>query len=466
MIEDYEHLIVEKTSTISETMREMDQNGLGTVFITEDGKLFGVVTDGDIRTAIIEGEKLSSPISKITNENPTVLYETDDFQAKVSEFAKDEGILRKVPRRGALKIPVLDSEKRIKDVFFFYPGEAVPKLHKKPKRSESVKSVLIVGGAGYLGSMICKKLLEKGYFVRVLDNLMFGDKGITSMNGNENFELIKGDMRNVNDLVEAIKGVDAVIHLAGLVGDPACAVKPQHTIEVNFFASKMLAEICKYNQINRFIFASSCSVYGSSSDERMLDENSELNPVSLYAEMRLLIEDHLIALKDENFLPVIFRMPTLFGASDRMRFDLVVNLFVAKAHNGEEITIFGGDQWRPFLHVSDAADYYVKALELPIREVGGRIYNIGSEELNKKITEIGVAVQKAFPSSKVRVDEAEADKRNYRVEFSKAKGVFGITPKFSIESGVKEMAGIDKAILEDYANDIYSNLKITKANVG
>ena len=142
-----------------------------------------------------------------------------------------------------------------------------------------MNKILVTGGAGYLGSVLCRKLLNRGYKVKVLDNLTYGDDGIKGLN----IELLKGDIRNIHDIVEAVHDVDAVIHLAAIVGDPACAAEPVKTLEVNYLATKAIIEACKWFKVKRFIFASTCSIYGKGLEAK-LTEKTPLNPVSLYAE--------------------------------------------------------------------------------------------------------------------------------------------------------------------------------------
>ena len=277
-------------------------------------------------------------------------------------------------------IPLLDSQKKL--IKFILLSEL-----KKPYRTESSehkgvdensKKVLVVGGAGYLGSILVNKLLEKGYKVRILEIFLFGKESIDEIKNNPNLEVVEGDLRNIRTISNALKGMDAVIDLAAVVGDPACQTKPIDTIETNYLAAKTLAEACKYQQINKFIFASTCSVYGQG--EEKLSEESPLNPTSLYAKSKIKTEEGILSLSDDNFSPCILRMGTLYGLSPRMRFDLVVNVLTMKALTEKKIKIFGGDQWRPLVHVSDVARAIVLVLKAPISKVGNQIFNVGNNE--------------------------------------------------------------------------------------
>jgi len=459
-----ENLLFEKSGSIASAMHKIDINGLGIVFLVDEQNRFsGTVTDGDIRNAVQRGVRIESSAAEIANKTPVTISEGADKVKAVKFLLNDRSVLEKIPKYGSLKIPVLNDGHEIVDVVYLHFKEEQPAASRTSPKHESIKKVLVIGGAGYLGSELCKQLLECGYSVRVLDNLMCGDSGIKKIYGHENFELVKGDMRNITIVMDAVQDVDAVIHLAAIVGDPACKIDPRKTIEVNNFSTKMIGEICKYDQINRLVFASTCSVYGASDGNDFLTEDSQLNPVSLYADMKIRSEKSLLELSDGNFSPTILRMPTLFGASNRMRFDLVINKLSAQAANGENVTISGGGQWRPFLHVRDAAKFYIQALRLPIDKVGNLVVNIGSDNLNHRIGEIGEAIKRVKPSSRVVIDESDVDKRNYRVDFTLCKRVFAIEPEVTIEDGIREILTLDKRILNEYRAPIYSNLEIANS---
>jgi len=372
-----------------------------------------------------------------------------------------------MPKHGALKIPVVNEKEEVIDILLIseekYEDAEKPiiKVLYEPGKVKPVSKVLVIGGAGYLGSIICRKLIENGYMVRVLDNLMYGDEGIKDLYNHPKFEFIKGDIRNLQVVVECLKRMDAVVHLAAIVGDPASALNPQETIEINYLSTKMIAEVCKYYQINRFIFASTCSVYGASpTPEARINEESPLNPVSLYGEMKLKSEKGILQLADENFLPTVLRMASLYGLSPRMRFDLVVNLVTAKATFDKKITIFGGAQWRPNLHVKDAAEAFIKCLEAPIEKIRGTIFNVGSNDQNHQIKELGEIIHSIIPNSEIITDEENVDSRDYNVAFDKINRVLNYKTRHTIEEGVVEIRdAIEKGIFKDYNDDKYSNYK-------
>lgn len=308
--------------------------------------------------------------------------------------------------------------------------------------------ILVTGGAGYLGSVLCRKLLERGYQVRVIDNLWYGKEPINELLKNHNFELIEGDIRNLIVTVKALKDIDGVIHLASIVGMPASNIEPKTSEEVNYLATKNIAELCQLHNINTYIFASTCSVYGYQPDQ-MITEKSHLNPLDFYATQKYLSERAIGWL---NHAPTILRFGTLFGISPRMRFDLVINLFVAQALKEKKITVHGGNQYRPFLHVSDAAEALIFALE---KNLTGT-YNVISK--NYTILEVAKAVSK-ITGCEIEISKEIEDNRDYKVSADKLMHM-GFIPKMAIEDAIKEISDtFDKKTIQDYKDNKYSNYK-------
>lgn len=307
----------------------------------------------------------------------------------------------------------------------------------KPKET-SINTVLVTGGAGYVGSVLVRKLLDKKYRVKMIDKLLFGDESIRELYKNPNFQFIQGDIQKIGDLQRAIEDVEAVIHLAAIVGDPACAADQETAIRTNYLATINLARLCKEAGIRKFIFASSCSTYGTGKNDSLI-ESSILNPVSLYAESKIYAEKELINMTDENFMPIIFRFSTVYGLSPRMRFDLVVNLLTMKAFIDRKILIFGGNQWRPFIHVSDVVQALICCLETPFVQITGQIFNIGANQENYLISDIGKIIKKIMPKTIVKIVAGNADQRTYNVSFDKVKKVFGFMPIKTVENGIKEI---------------------------
>lgn len=322
------------------------------------------------------------------------------------------------------------------------------------------KLIMVTGGAGYIGSHVVRKLLDKGYRVRNLDKLAFGDASVRELQGKPDYEQIVGDIRHIEDVVAAAKGAYGVIHLAGIVGDPACELDHDATYSINLEATKLMVECCKYAGIQRFVFASTCSVYGAA-DDYTLNEGSVLNPVSLYAETNLASERIILkGFEGTDVVPTIVRFATVYGASHRMRFDLVVNIMSAKAVKEGVVKVFGGDQWRPNVHCQDAARGLIACLEAESEKVKNEIFNIGSDEQNYKIQELGELVARCVPGTKVETMGESPDRRSYKVSFEKARQVLGFRPEHTVESGVQEIRKmLENGVVENYQADRYYNVR-------
>ena len=331
------------------------------------------------------------------------------------------------------------------------------RLFGRPKK-EKVRNVLVIGGAGYIGSVLVRKLLSRGYAVTVLDALIYGDESIRDLNGQPSFELIHDDLRNIEAGVQALRYADAVVHLGALVGDPACALDEKLTLEINLAATRMIAEAARGFGVQRFIFASTCSVYGAS--DEVLDERSILNPLSLYARSKLGSERVLLTLNDDRLACIILRFGTVYGLSPRPRFDLVINLLAAQATCEKSIAIFGGDQWRPFIHVDDAAEAILTCLEAPLHAVKGQIFNVGSDDQNYQITRLGDLIKELIPDVQVIHRGDDVDARNYRVSFARIRQRLGFTTRRSVAEGILEIkAAIEDGRIADYRDARYSNYK-------
>lgn len=309
------------------------------------------------------------------------------------------------------------------------------------------RCILVTGGAGYLGSVLVRRLLDVGLEVRVLDSFSFGEDSLDGATTNPNCKLFPGDIRDAKLVTRAMRGCDAIVHLAGIVGDPACDKNSQLALDVNLNATRALIEIARKRDC-RFVFASSCSVYGAS--DSLLDEDSPLNPLSIYARTKIDAEKFLLASRAERFRPVVLRFGTLFGLSPQMRFDLVVNLFVARAAATGRITLFNEDQWRPFLHVEDAARAVLACLEAPPHVISGQVFNAGSPYLNLQIRDVGEAVGRMIPDTQIDRIENRDDRRNYRVSFEKIRRVLGFYSEVKFEIGIEEIyAAIRSELLAD-----------------
>lgn len=326
------------------------------------------------------------------------------------------------------------------------------------EESKRVRRALVIGGAGYIGSALVPRLLNEGYEVRVLDLLIYGKEPLGPWLDDPRLEIIQADFRQVDRVVSAMQDVDAVIHLGAIVGDPACALDEGLTTEINLMATRMVAEVAKGYGVRYFIFASTCSVYGAS--DQPLDEHSKIKPVSLYARSKAASEKVLLQMADERFSPVILRFSTVYGLSGRYRFDLVVNLLTAKALIDGEITIFGGNQWRSFVHVDDAARSIMHVLAVSPEVVRGQIFNVGSDEQNYTISQIGRMIHSYVPEAKIINKGDEVDPCNYRVSFSKIRKILGFEPEWTVEQGIEQVIeAIQGDQVKDYKEPQYSNIK-------
>ncbi len=323
---------------------------------------------------------------------------------------------------------------------------------------KQIRRVCVIGGAGYVGSVLIERLLDEGYGVTVLDALMYGDDGVRHVAARPGFELVKGDLRNIEAVVAACRFADAVVHLGALVGDPACELDEQLTLQINRDATFTAAAVARGLGIKRFVFASTCSVYGATDD--LLDEGSPLQPISLYAQSKMESEELLLSLNSNGFCPSVLRFGTFYGRSPRERFDLVVNLLAAKAVSEGEITILGGQQWRPFIHVADGAEAIIKCLQAPTEVVSHQVFNVGSDEQNHRLLDIAELISGLVPGVRVRFEEAAAEEANYRVSFARIRSALGFVPRYSLTDGIAEIkADVENGRVGNYKDPKYSNFK-------
>lgn len=301
--------------------------------------------------------------------------------------------------------------------------------------------VLVTGGAGYIGSVLVRKLLNAGHTVRVIDSLKFGGEALYDVMMHPQFDFIKGDIRNAEDVATALTGMEAVAHLAAIVGDPACKKFSDEARDTNWNGSVALFEAAEKAGIKRFVFASTCSNYGKMANpDSFVTETSALKPVSLYAELKVQFENYLLnERKDSGMCSTALRFSTVYGFSPRIRFDLTVNEFTRNAAIHGEQEIWGAQFWRPYCHVDDLARSVVLVLESDESKVRANVFNVGSTEENYNKGMIIEEVCKVVPDTKVHYVDSAEDPRDYRVNFDKIKNELGYTITKTVPDGVREM---------------------------
>ncbi len=314
----------------------------------------------------------------------------------------------------------------------------------KPPKISRLKTVLVTGGAGYIGSVLVRQLLNAGYNVKVIDKLLFGNESIQGLSSNPNFQFIQEDILNVNKLDKILVDVDMVVHLAAIVGEAACVAQKDLAIRTNYLGAIHLARLCKSYGIKRFIYSSTCSIYGQAGINNIITEDSHLRPVDFYGETKIYTEREIIKLMDENFTPAVLRFSTVYGLSPRMRFDLVVNTFTKKAIKDKEIFIFGGNQWRPLIHIDDLVRAIILCLEAPITKVGNQIINVGDNRENYLISQIGEMIKEYLPDTKIKNINTIEDKRSYKVSFDKIEKLLNFKAQKTVKDGIIEIANAIK----------------------
>lgn len=304
-----------------------------------------------------------------------------------------------------------------------------------------MKNVLVSGGAGYVGSVLVRLLLQKGYRVRVIDNFMFGGESLIEVLGHPGFDYQIGDLRDGGDLKKALNGMDHVVHLASIVGDPACAKEPELATAVNYDGSTRFYNLSAENKINKFIFASTCSNYGKMDDpESYVNEESELSPVSLYAELKVKVEEFLLAQSPaESCKPTCLRFSTVYGISPRIRFDLTVNEFTKELAMKRELLIYGEQFWRSYCHVADVARSVIRVLEDDTGVSDFNVFNVGDTGENYQKQMIVAEILAQIPDGRVKYVKKDEDPRDYRVNSDKIKRDLHFEITKTVPDGIREI---------------------------
>jgi len=321
--------------------------------------------------------------------------------------------------------------------------------------------VLLTGGAGYLGSVLTPLLLRDGYEVTVIDNLSHGGEPLLASFQDENFRFVKGDLRNRADIDKAMEGVDIVVHLAAIVGDPACARDPELAKEVNEKASFMLFDAAVTAGVKRFVFTSTCSNYGKMAEgSGFLNEESPLSPVSLYAETKVAVEKSLLnGGSKRGPVVTVMRCSTLFGLSPRMRFDLTVNEFTKDLFTQRKLVVFGQQFWRPYVHVGDAARAIMMVLKAPAQKVSGRVFNVGDGSQNYQKGQLVEMIRKQLGFDvEIELVEKQEDPRDYRVGFERIRDELGFKISRTVDDGIREVrTAIEEGIITETESPRYRN---------
>lgn len=321
-------------------------------------------------------------------------------------------------------------------------------------------NVLVTGGAGYVGSTLVPMLLNRGHGVRVLDSLMHGGDTLLGSWANPGFEFVNGDVRDAATVRRALAGVDAVVHLAAIVGDPACARSPEDARAINLDGSLGLIEAAKKAGVSRFVFASTCSNYGKMKDPNgYVDESSELSPVSLYAETKVAVERALLEGGSNNgFIGTPLRFATVFGVSPRMRFDLTVNEFTMEMLTKGKLVVFGEQFWRPYVHVADAGRAITMVLEAPPETVRGQVFNVGSTDQNYQKQQLVELIQSHAPEAEVEYVHKAEDPRDYRVSFARINGQLGFETTRGVDDGINEVARLVRSgVIQNFGDARFRN---------
>lgn len=459
-------LNLQRNNTIADAFKAINGR-IGIVVIVVDGQnhLCGIVSEGDLRRAILNGHSLDMPLEKVMNTKP-IIIKLDELENEL----KCTNVIDQIYHRYGTgqgqqaTIPVIDKNGNV-------VGLAIPEMLQIRGKHNAMADVrrtarphvLVVGGAGYIGSVFVRMLLAEGWRVRVLDNMLYVQ---TSLDGiaDKHLSVMRGDVTNINDVVGAIEGIDAVVYLAEIVGDAACAQRPERALKTNYLSVANITHLCAYLNVNRFIYASSCSVYGGSRDSNnYLTEEFELNPVSYYARMKIMSEQVVLGITNPLFAPTILRFATVFGFSYRPRFDLVVNAFAKNAFLRKYIEVFGGSQWRPNVHVRDVGRAIIQILSAPIDKVSRQVFNVGSNKENYTINELTGLTLQVFPEVTVKQNSSVQDLRNYKVDFSKIEEMLGFRAQVSVLDGLKELKAVfEKGEIKNLDHPRYSNIEAIK----
>ena len=322
--------------------------------------------------------------------------------------------------------------------------------------------VLLIGGAGYIGTIITRHLIEKNFEVTCLDNLIYNNLySLSEFEKNKKFNFVLGDLRNEVLTNKLLSECDAVIILAGLVGDPITKKYPEISEKINNEGTKKLINSCKNKKIEKLIFVSTCSNYGLSDTDLPLSEEAELKPISLYAKQKVEVEKYILSQKNNlDCNPTILRFATAFGLSPRMRFDLTINQFTKSIFENEKLEVFDSNTWRPYCHVEDFAGALEQILNANKKVTNFQVFNVGDDNNNFTKKQIVEQIIKFIPGNKVVFTDKKKDPRNYKVNFSKIYETLNFKIKYTVTDGIEEMIDFfkkNKEKLNTFKHPKYGN---------
>lgn len=355
---------------------------------------------------------------------------------------------------------------------YFYPEDLKP-APDAPSNTDSnsanIKTVIVTGGAGYVGSILTRRLLQNQYRVICIDNLRFGGSSLIDIWDHPHFIFKKVDISDfpkVDQIIDDNPNCHGIVHLAAIVGDPACKLEPELARKINLDSSIHLLKKAIQANIERFVFASTCSNYGKMKEsDGYVDENSPLAPVSLYAELKVEVEDFILNKipKTDKFCPTCLRFATAYGISPRMRFDLTVNEFMKELALGRELVVFGEQFWRPYCYVGDFSRAILTVLNQPKHKVAYNVFNVGDSKGNYTKKMIVDELLKLVPKGKIKYVRKEEDPRDYRVKFDKIRNEHGFRISKTVPEGMNDiLRSIRLGIIDDPDKRQYYNIPIEK----